>query len=363
VAAVGAVEYDLFERTTPGLEAAARRLAEILEGSIREGFPPGATLSVVDADGPLVRVSGGFACIVGDRIPTTSETVYDLASLTKVVATVTLALSLAEEGAWSLDDPVSRWLPDVSRDDLTLRRLLTHTSGLVPHREFFRVSRGVAAIRSGVVAETVDAMPGPVDYSDLGYMLAGWALEDCTGAALDRLFAQRVARPLAMTRSQFRPPPKALPGIAATELDGDQRLEPGLVWGEVHDGNAWALGGIAGHAGLFAPIADLELFVQALLGPASHPVLSGASIAEMTRFQAGEPPDVRALGWRLDASEWGPWPRSTYWHTGFTGTSILIAPELGLGVVLLMGGVHPVRRLETQNKLRSQIHRTIATAL
>jgi CubicO group peptidase (beta-lactamase class C family) len=363
VAAVGFVEYDLFERTTPGLEAGARRLAEILERSIHDGFPPGVTLSVVDAGGPLVRLSGGLACIVGDRIPTTTETVYDLASLTKVVVTVALALALAEDGTWSLDDPVSRWLPDVPRDDLTVRRLLTHTSGLVPHRELYRLGRGVGVIRPAVVAETVDAVPGPVAYSDLGYMLAGWALENCTGEPLDRLFAERVATPLGMTRSRFRPPPEARPAIAATELDGDQRLEPGLVWGEVHDGNAWALGGVAGHAGLFAPIFDLELFVQALLRPASHPVLSEASIAEMTRFHAGEPPDVRALGWRLDASEWGSWPGSTYWHTGFTGTSILTAPELGLGVVLLMGGVHPVRRLETQERVRSQVHRAIAATL
>jgi CubicO group peptidase (beta-lactamase class C family) len=103
--------------------------------------------------------------------------------------------------------------------------------------------------------------------------------------------------------------------------------------------------------------------VSALLRPERHPVLSSASIAEMTRRQAGAPPDVRALGWRLDAGEWGAWPESTYWHTGFTGTSILVAPDAGIGVVLLLGGVHPVRRLEDQEELRRRIHRTIAEAL
>jgi CubicO group peptidase (beta-lactamase class C family) len=360
---VGSVECDLADRTPPRLAAAVRSAADMLEESIRAGFPPGATLAVVDADGALARVSGGWACVVGERVETTRETVYDLASLTKVVVTVTLSLLLAEEGAWALDDPVSRRLPGFPRDDLTLRQLLTHTSGLVPHREFFRLEGGAEAIRSAVFAEARTAVPGPVDYSDLGYMLAGWALEHCAGEPLERLFAARVAEPLGMARTQFRPPAQARPGLAATELDGDQRPEPGLVWGEVHDGNAWALGGIAGHAGLFAPASDLEAFVCALLAPDRHPVLSAASIAEMSRRQAGAPPDVRALGWRLDAGEWGPWPESTYWHTGFTGTSLLVAPDAGVGVVLLLGGVHPARRLDAQDALRRRIHRPIAEAM
>jgi CubicO group peptidase (beta-lactamase class C family) len=166
-----------------------------------------------------------------------------------------------------------------------------------------------------------------------------------------------------MRTTRFRPPAAERPLIAATELDGDQRLEPGLVWGEVHDGNAWALGGIAGHAGLFGPAADLLRYGAALLAPNAHPVLSGATIAEMTRWQTGAAPDVRALGWRLDASEWGAWPSGTYWHTGFTGTSLLVAPELGVCVVLLMGGVHPRRQPERQLETRALVHRKVLEAL
>jgi CubicO group peptidase (beta-lactamase class C family) len=165
-----------------------------------------------------------------------------------------------------------------------------------------------------------------------------------------------------MQATRFRPAAADRPLIAASELDGDQRLEPGLVWGEVHDGNAWALGGVAGHAGLFGPAADLVRFGSALLTPNAHPVLSGATIAEMTRLQTGEPPDVRALGWRLDASDWGAWPQGTYWHTGFTGTSLLIAPELGVAVVLLMGGVHPKRQPERQLETRAAVHRAVLAA-
>jgi CubicO group peptidase (beta-lactamase class C family) len=194
-------------------------------------------------------------------------------------------------------------------------------------------------------------------------MLLGWAIEQCAAAPLDELFDAIVAGPLRMDATRFRPPPEDRLITAATELDGDQRLEVGLVWGEVHDGNAWALGGVAGHAGLFGPAVDVVRYARALLTPDAHPVLSAGSIAEMTRLQVGAAPDVRALGWRLDASDWGPWPTDTYWHTGFTGTSLLIAPDVGIAVVLLMGGVHPKRQPERQLALRAAVHREILDTL
>lgn len=332
-------------------------LAELLEAG---DYPAGGTILVTDANGPVLRVLGGCSCVVGERIPTRSDTIYDVASLTKVVVTVTLSLALAERGAWSLDDPVARWLSGFPRDDLTLRQLLTHTSGLVPYREFFRLGRGVDEIRPLVFADARDAVPGPVDYSDLNYMLLGWALESVSGRPLDELFVAEVAGPLGMGEARFRPPSGLRPRIAATELDGDQRLEQGLVWGEVHDGNAWALGGVAGHAGLFATADDLGRFASALLRP-DHPVLRAPE--KLWRRQAGAPPDVRGLGWRLDASEWGAWSETTIWHTGFTGTSLLIDPVAGIAVVLLIGGVHPARRLDEQAALRTRVHRLLADVL
>jgi CubicO group peptidase (beta-lactamase class C family) len=359
------VESELAERAPLALANARERIVDTLAGPIAAGFPPGATLLVVDADGVLLRAFGGSSVVVPEQIATTRDTIYDLASLTKVVVTVTLALTLVERGRWTLDDPVARWLPGYPRADTTLRQLLTHTSGLVPHREFYRHVRGVDEMQRAVFAEAAadDVAPGPVSYSDLNYMLLGWALAACSGMPLEQLFADTVARPLGMTRTGYLPPASELRLIAATELDGDQRLAPGIVWGEVHDGNTWALGGISGHAGLFAPADDLGRFASALLAPDRHPVLAPASIAELVRRQAGAPPDVRALGWRLDASEWGAWPASTYWHTGFTGTSLLIAPEVGVAVVLLMGAVHPLRRLEEAAELRRVVHGAIAEAL
>src|SRR5581483_2468635 len=240
-----------------------------------------------------------------------------------------------------------------------LEQLLTHTSGLVPHRQFYRPGRGGSGIPPVVYAGARDVSPGSVDYSDLNFMLLGWALEAITGTPLDDLFAREVAQPLGLGCTRFTPPDELRRRIAATELDGDQRLEPGLVWGEVHDGNAWALGGVAGHAGLFSTADDLGSFVSSLLAPELHPVL-GASVRKLTERRAGAPPDVRSLGWRLDASEWGAWPATTYWHTGFTGTSLLVAPAAGVGVVLLTGGVHPVRRLDEVGELRTRVHRLVA---
>jgi CubicO group peptidase (beta-lactamase class C family) len=359
------VESELADRAPSGLADARAAIVDALDRPIAAGVPPGASLLVVDAEGSLLQAFGGWSLVIGEHIPTMPGTIYDLASLTKVVATVTLALSLAERRIWTLDDPLVQWLPDYPRDDTTLRELLTHSSGLIPHREFYRHARGVPKIRAAVVREAAadSAVPGPVSYSDLNYMLLGWALEQASGVPLERLFHETVAEPLGMRRTRYLPREQDRRLIAATELDGDQRLAPGLVWGEVHDGNTWALGGISGHAGLFAPIDDLARFAGALLSPERHPVLTAGSIAELGRRQAGAPPDTRGLGWRLDAGEWGSWPGSTYWHTGFTGTSMLIAPELGIAVVLLAGAVHPLRRLPDVDQLRRVVHRLIADAL
>jgi CubicO group peptidase (beta-lactamase class C family) len=337
--------------------------AELLE-SLETSFPSGFNLSVVDKSGIVLRAWGGSARVVPSFVPTSSDTLYDLASLTKVVATTTLALWLEENRRWKLKDLVVSWLPGFPRDDLTLYQLITHTSGLTPHRPFFHLGQNPRAIRRALYEEAaLGAAPGEVLYSDLNFILLGWTITRCTGRSLKQLFKEVVASPLHMRATNYRPSAASRLRTAATELDGDQRLEPGLIWGEVHDGNAWSLNGVAGHAGLFGPANDLGRFVTALLNPRHHPVLSSSTIARMTRVQAGRPPDVRGLGWRLEPKGWGAWPGGTYWHTGFTGTSLLVAPEANIGVVLLSNAIHPTRQLERQADFRTTIHRTIARSL
>ena len=336
-------------------------LLQALTGLTSSDFPAGLALAVVDSEGIVLAAHGGWACVVGPRIPVHRTTLFDIASLTKVVATVTLSVAFEERRVWALDDPVARWVPDFPQADTTLTHLLTHTSGLIAHRPYFETLRGRRQIRAAVCRDGIDATPGDrVTYSDLNFMLLGWALEKAGGRRIDRLFRDEVAGPLAMTATRYRPPARMKASTAATEGDGDQRLAPMLVRGSVHDGNAWALGGISGHAGLFAPLDDLARFAQAFLEPGRHPVLSASSIAAMTRRRAGKSPDVRGLGWRLAPTDLGSWSAQTFWHTGFTGTSILVDPERGIGVVLLTNAIHPRRRLEDQDALQAHIHRLIA---
>ncbi len=362
--AAGRLSLD-FPTTSSRLSSARRReIARVLVDSLSEGFPAGASLSVVDRSGVLLRAWGGLATRVPHDEAIEADTLYDLASLTKVVVTTTLALWLEQEGRWRLSDRVSRWLEDFEPVELTLRQLLTHTSGIIAHRPFFELGRRPAAIRRAVFTEARKARPdGTVLYSDLNFMLAGWALETCAGEPLDQLFARVVSEPLGMKDTRFRPGTRLRPRCAATELDGDQRLVPGLVRGEVHDGNAWALGGVAGHAGLFSTADDLSLFVGELLDPRRHHVLTPTTLRRMTRPQAGAQPDLRATAWRLEPQGWGPWPAGTIWHTGFTGTSLLVSPGADLAVVLLANAIHPTRELDRQAHYRARVHRVLSKVI
>ncbi|HKF78180.1 MAG TPA: serine hydrolase domain-containing protein [Candidatus Dormibacteraeota bacterium] len=336
----------------------------MLADHVGGGFPPGAAAALVDRQGAAARLWGGWAAVVPEHVPVVADTLFDLASLTKVTVTAPLVLLLRDRGLWSLDDPVTRWVPGFPRHDVTLWHCLTHTSGLPDHRPFFRETSG-QGVRPALFREAslATGTAGQVVYSDLNFLLLGWALEACAGRPLRRLAREELLMPLGMRGADFRPGRRLRPRTAATEVDGDQRPEPGVVWGQVHDGNAWALAGVAGHAGLFAAVDDLAACALALLRPERHPVLSTGSIAEMCRPQAGQPPDVRGLGWRLQPPDWGGWPASTFWHTGFTGTSLLVAPEVGVAVVLLTNAVHPRRRPDEQAQLRRDVHRAVAEAM
>jgi len=343
-----------------GYPAASRVL---LQG-LRAGLPPAAATTVSSEGGTCYRAAGGWANLghrSAEPVAATMDTLFDLASLTKVIVTTPLVLLLHQRQAWDLDDRISRWLPGAPRSAVTIRQCMTHTAGLVPHRPYFSFQQDAGQLKQAVLAELRAAVPGPVCYSDLSFMLLGWAAENCAGEALDVLARREVLEPLGMTRSCYRPA-AGVEGIAATEVNGDQRPQDEAIWGTVHDGNAFAMGGVSGHAGLFAPVDDLNQFATALLRPRTHPVLRAETIRLMTTQHAATGSDARALGWRLRPSGWGRWPQGTFWHTGFTGTSMLISPRADTAVILLTNFVHPARRPDEAEVMRTRLHRAVLRA-
>src|SRR5580693_7959545 len=235
-------------------------VSKVLLARLTYGFPPAAAVRVCTTDSTPYSAAGGWARLADadfpEPVPADAGTLFDLASLTKVVATLPLVLLLHQQDRWSIDDPVARWLPGAPRSPVTISQCLLHVAGLVPHRPYYQTCADPAEVRRAVIAELADAVPGPVSYSDLGFMLLGWAVEECAGEPLADLASRELFAPLGMTTTGYRPRAPR-PRIAATEADGDQRPGMGVVWGQVHDGNAFALGGVSGHAGLFGTAADL----------------------------------------------------------------------------------------------------------
>jgi CubicO group peptidase (beta-lactamase class C family) len=267
---------------------------------------------------------------------------------------------------------------------VTVRQLLLHRAGLAPFRQWFFELAGVDAYRSAVAAEPLEYDPGTQTiYSDIGAMTLGWIVEEVSGQPLDELLEARLFAPLGMRETMYRPAPTLLPRIAATELDTLWRRE--LVWGRVHDENADAMGGVAGHAGLFSTALDLSVFARAMLNdgvaPACLPPGDDGEPCPMARAVERRifAPDVleeftlrfddtssRALGWDTPSqgsSAGDFFTAAAFGHTGFTGTSIWIDPELDLWVVLLTNRVHPTRENTRIAGLRRAVHDAAAAAI
>ncbi|MFI7639836.1 serine hydrolase domain-containing protein [Nonomuraea sp. NPDC049400] len=370
----------------------ADRLGEILADGVPRVCSAAVALIAVDgrvaaaaATGELVRYADAEGSLAPERPPAGRDSIFDLASISKLFTT-TVLLSLAEEGRLGLDEPVATWIPG-SDGRITLRRLLTHTAGLPPTRRIDLELPGAdAAERMAAMLDTpiIHPVGGPYLYSDVGMVMAGRVAELAGDAPLDELVRTRVTGPLGLADTGYRP--TALPRIAATEWKRERArpapdpgassaaLDPGVsnaapdasasgagcVRGEVHDETAYALGGVAGHAGLFATAGDLLAFGEALrLGGA--PVLRPESVAEMVRDQGAEGAAFRhGLGVRIgDPAIVGPLS-GAFGHSGFTGTSLVVDPARRLTVVLLTNAVHPVRGREGIRELR---HAVAAEAL
>jgi len=380
-------------------EAQLQPAFAVVEKAIADKSFPGATMAVGYRGKVLLHAFGKLSYDANSPA-TKIDTMYDIASLTKVVVTTTLVEMLVEgdfPSPLDLDAPIERYLPEwidgpqaegphkiVVRDlrelanwpgerqiawrhKVTVRHLMTHTSGLPPFKEYWRTSTGKAETLRMIFAEPLEYEPGTkVEYSDLGIILMAEIIQRLTGKPLDELARSLIFGPLGMKNTMYLPPKNLWPAIAPTEVDNELRHR--LVQGEVHDENAFVIGGVSGHAGVFSTAANLAAFCQMLLngGVYGHKrLLKRATIAEFTLPQALAK-NTRTLGWVVptEGSSSGHYfSAHSYGHTGFTGTTIWIDPDRQLFVVLLTNHVNPTRENHKIADVRPAVHDAVVKAL
>jgi beta-N-acetylhexosaminidase len=342
----------------------------LLDRAAADGTFPGGVLAV-GWNGQLALHAFGKLELTGEAYDVDEDSMYDVASLTKPIVTTTAAMLLTQQGRLDLDRPVENYLPDFAaaaksdpdpgwRARITPRMLLLHDSGLPDHREYFKGAKGHDAMLAAVLAEPLVSEPGKkIVYSDLGFILLGEIIQRLTGDTLDTFAKNEIFDAVGMDRSMFNPPRKLREDIAPTEKDTTFRKR--LIWGEVHDENAWAMGGVAGHAGLFSTASDVAAFAQMMLngGIYGHERLLARSTIQQFTAHHTVGNSTRTLGWDVpeDGSSSGHYfSPSSYGHLGFTGTSVWIDPERRMFVILLTNRVNPTRANERIKQVRPALH-------
>lgn len=344
-----------------------------MAAALADGLAPGGVLAV-GRHGRLVHMKGyGFTDYGPRGVQTDPRTIYDVASLTKVVATTTAAMMLEEQGRLDLDDLVATHFEDfvngeAAKASITLRMLLTHSGGLEAYAPLHRELRGRQEYLRAIAERPLKAPPGTATiYSDWDMVVLQLVIERITGQPLDVFATERIFNPLGLRETMFRPDTTNVAlrrRIAPTQVDSTRGA---LLWGVVHDGNAWALGGVSGHAGLFSSARDLAVFAQMMLNGGTYDgvrLLRPGTIARWTAPQGVL--SSRALGWDTPATESSAGdyfsPRS-FGHTGFTGPYMWIDPERGLFVVLVTNRVNSQGVSQLHNPVRKAISDVVQAAI
>lgn len=351
-----------------------RGAERLLRSGVEEGAFPGAVLMVGVADTVRCSVAVGHYG-VNDRRPVTDSTIYDLASLTKVIGLTTAVMLLVGDGALELETPVVAYVQEFQGDSkelVTILHLLTHTSGLPAWRPIHLETTTKEQALDSVFAASLETAPGTeYTYSDFGAITLGVVVERIAGVGLDDFLDDRVFGPLGMQWTGFLPPDSLIDLIAPTENDPWRGR---VLRGEVHDENAARLGGVAGHAGLFSIGPDIARFAEWMidayhdrLSPTAHPQIPAAVVRNFVERQNGPGGSTRALGWDTPSAGGSSagtiLSRSSFGHTGFTGTSIWIDPDREIYIVLLTNRVHPTRGNNAIRSIRSQVADSVMTAI
>lgn len=360
-------------RSAASTAAAAKSVSSgrlaIIDSVIKEAIAaqniPGAVVLVGHNGHVIYRKAYGYRALEPRHELMTADTIFDIASLTKVIVTTTCVMQLVEEGKVKPNDPVDKYIPEFAqngKEDVTVRQLLTHYSGLAPDLDLASMWGGKAAAYNMAFSQKPENPPGSrFVYSDINFITLGALVERVAGESLDRYAQEHIFAPLGMTHTRFLPPASWRPKIAPTQYDDTGHM----LRGEVHDPTARRMGGVAGHAGVFSTADDLSKFAQALLSGTK--ILSPLTIDKMTSPQ--QPPnatDVRGFGWDIDtpyASNRGDLlPVGSFGHTGFTGTSLWIDPVTDTYIILLANAVHP-RGQGNAVSLRTRVASAVAAAL
>lgn len=349
---------------------------------VETGAYPGAVAAVGGADGLFVTRAFGHAALEPEAVPMQADTLFDLASLTKVVATTPAVLRLLEDGLLVLETPVQQILPAFRDGRVTIRHLLTHTSGLPAWRGLYLDARGWEAYTEAICATELVREPGTqVEYSDLGFILLGAVVQKVTGRSLPDFCREAVFGPLSMLETGWLPQAPRM-RIAATER-GNQveygmckeraasfpRWRQAITWGEANDGNCfYGLDGVSSHAGLFGTAAGLIAYAQSWLAGG---LLSKHTRALATQTYTAGMGDNRGLGWQKPPAATFPKGRAScgdmmspaaFGHTGFTGTSLWIDPEKDLFVILLTNRLHPAAK-DGLFAVRPAFHNAVVASL
>jgi len=351
-----------------------RAFALIREAIAQHAFP-GAALAVTHR-GALVALRGFGRFTYEDHAPEVqADTIFDLASITKVVATTAVAMLLYDRGSLSLEEPVAATLPafvslapkhqKAWREAVTVGMLLAHSSGLPAYEKLFEFAKTRVELIHAAMTTRLVAAPGErAVYGDIGFILLGELLAKKAGLALNQFARQEIFRPLGMKRTRFSPPQDWVAQIPPTE--NDQKFRRRLVQGEVNDENAYVMGGVAGHAGVFAPATDLARFAECMLRRGS-PLFGSSTMALFSRRQTSPSGTTRALGWdtpsRPESSSGRLFSLASFGHLGFTGTSLWIDPGRKLSVILLTNRTWPDRSSQLIREIRPAVHDAIVEAL
>jgi serine-type D-Ala-D-Ala carboxypeptidase len=347
-----------------------QRAFDVLRSGIDQHAFPGAAVAIAYQEKLIAHKGLGHFTYDAESPAVTAETIYDLASVTKVIATTTACMILHERGLFKLDQPLVDLLPgfaaqqDVARRQITLRMLLSHSSGLPAYIKLFQTAHNKDELIQQALRVPLAANPGShAEYSDIGFILLGKALEKLSGEPLGQFCQREIFAKLNLCHTFFNPPAELKLAIPPTE--DDRTFCHRLIQGEVNDENASVMGGVAGHAGCFATSLDVSVFAQCMLREGS-PLVKKETLEIFTRRHGLPPGTSRALGWDTPSqpSQSGKYFSSrSYGHLGYTGTSLWIDPDRQLSVTLLTNRTWPDRGSQSIKQIRPAFHDAVIEAL